>query len=576
MKSKLAESPLERDDTRLDVLQYLRLVWRRKLLVLLPVIFITSTTAVGVRFMSPLYVSRARLHIEPRTRVNSELERRIVDEDKRVRRKDQLAEVRTQFTNRDFLESVVRELGLHNDPTILAKAKLAHDTRTPDVPTEEIAMRMLTRGLRSKLTVKAAESNMFQLEVSDNDAQSAYILAKVISRSFVNEVKRGRMEKLEELFKFSTQQSRIYRDKLDVAEKELREFQSQLIRDQNSGSVINASNVTPAKAQLRRMDLDIEQTERRLESLRGVLAQVFDPLPDMKALRVDREAAGLERRLKGSLDDEIMSDIERNRTGTAPTTDFSGPTRTALRRRLSELADQKYASTESIYRDKIAEYAFEMTNLDAQRAGTASLKNMIDRYSNKAEQQPEKELQLTTLHEAALAARTNLDTFERSLQSAELSETIMATQLAGGVEVVDPAEKPTSPVKPNKERLVALALLLSLVGGLGTVFGLEYLDKSFKNIEEIERWLGIHVVGTVPRVATGMPFGGMPVNHKRNWMLASSVVLLVTMLGGMALYERLLRKQHVMVPQERAQEILRSEAPAAPVPRGSTAPASAR
>ncbi len=577
MKSKLAESPLERDDTRLDVLQYLRVVWRRKLLVVLPVIFITSITAVGVRFMSPLYVSRARLHIEPRTRVNSELERRIVDEDKRVRRKDQLSEVRTQFTNRDFLESVVRELGLHNDPTILAKAKLAHDTRTPDVPTEEIAMRMLTRGLRSKLTVKAAESNMFQLEVSDNDAQSAYILAKVISRSFVNEVKRGRMEKLEELFKFSTQQSRIYRDKLDVAERELREFQSQLIRDQNSSGAINMANVTPAKAQLRRMDLDIEQTERRLESLRGVLAQVFDPLPDAKALRADREAAGLERRLKGSLDDQIMSDIERNRgTTNEPTTDFSGPTRTALRRRFSELADQKYSSAEAYYRDKIAEYAFETTNLETQRAGATSLKNMIDRYSNKAEQQPEKELQLTALQESALAARTNLDTFERSLQSAELSETIMATQLAGGVEVVDPAEKPTSPVKPNKKRLVGLALLLSLVGGLGTVFGLEYLDKSFKNIEEIERWVGIHVVGTVPRVATGMPFGGMPVNHKRNWMLASSLVLLVTMLGGMALYERLLRKQHVMVPHERAQEILRSEAPVAPAPRGSTAPASAR
>jgi len=528
--------------------------------------------------MSPLFVSRARLHVESRTRVNSELERRIVDEDKRVRRKDQLSQVRTQLTNRDFLESVVRELGLHNDPTILAKAKLAHDTRTPDVPTEEIAMRMLTRGLRRKLTVKAADSNMFTLEVSDNEAQSAYILAKVISRSFVNEVKRERMQKLEELFKFSTQQSRIYRDKLDVAEKELREFQSQLIRDQNSGSLINVSNATPAKAQLRRMDLDIEQTQRRLESLRGVLAQVFDPLPDVKLLRTDREAAGLERRLKGSLDDEIMSEIERGRAaGTGPTSDLSGPTRTALRRRFSELVDQKYSSADSFYRDKIAEYAFEMTNLDTQRAGAASLKGMIDRYSSKAEQQPEKELQLTALQEAAMAARTNLETFERSLQSAELSETIMATQLAGGVEIVDPAEKPTSPVKPNKERLVALAFLLSLVGGLGTVFALEYLDKSFKNIDEIERWLGIHVVGTLPRVATGMPFGGMPVNHKRNWMVASSVILLVTMLGGMALYERLLRKQHVMVPHERAQEILRSEAPAAPpVPKSSTAPAAAR
>jgi uncharacterized protein involved in exopolysaccharide biosynthesis len=109
--------------------RYLRVVWRRKLFVLLPVVFITSITAVGVRFMSPLYLAKAKLHVEPRTRVNSELERHIVDEDKRVRRKDQLSEVRTQLTNREFLESVVRELGLQNDPTTLARAKMIHDTQ---------------------------------------------------------------------------------------------------------------------------------------------------------------------------------------------------------------------------------------------------------------------------------------------------------------------------------------------------------------------------------------------------------------------------------------------------------------
>jgi uncharacterized protein involved in exopolysaccharide biosynthesis len=219
MAPKAPTRSLESDDTRLDIVRYMRVVWRRKLFVILPVVFITSITAVGVRFMSPLYVSKSRLHIESRTRVNSELERRIVDEDKRVRRKDQLAEVRTQFTNRDFLEGIVRELGLQNDPTILARAKMIHDTRTPDVPTEEIAMRILVRGLRGKIDIKNADDNQFTVVMQDNDAESAYILAKVVTRSFVSEVKRERVEKLEELFKFSSQQSGIYRQKVDQAER---------------------------------------------------------------------------------------------------------------------------------------------------------------------------------------------------------------------------------------------------------------------------------------------------------------------------------------------------------------------
>lgn len=572
--AKQAPRPIESDDTRLDMVRYLRVLWRRKLFIVLPVIFITSTTMVGVRFMSPLYVSRAKLLVEQRSRVNSELERRIVDEDKRVRRKDQLAEVRTKFTNREFLESVIRELGLHNDPATLAKARLIHETRTPDVPTEEIAMRNLVRGLRSKIQVRNSDANMFQVDVQDNDPESAYILAKVISRSFVTEVKRQRMEKLEELFKFSSQQSRVYREKLEEAEKELRDFQAQLIREQHAGSPVHAANIAAARSEARRLQLDEEQGQRRVDNLKSLLRDVFDPLPDLRPVRGDREVVALERRLRNALENALLAELDRSRTPVAVELDGSGPARSALRRRVAEIVDEKYASADGFYRDKIAEFAYESIDLEAMRATGARLQDMVSRYTTQAERQPEKELQLTALQERAASARVNLETFERTLQSAELSETIMATQLAGGVQVVDPPEKPVSPVKPNRKRLVVLAFLLALAGGLGSIFAVEYLDKSFKDIDEIERYLNMHVVGTIPRVAGGMPFGGMPVNRKRNWMLASSLAILVVVLGGMALYERLLRKQHVSVPQTRLQEILR-EAPPEPAPPADASAAAA-
>jgi hypothetical protein len=202
---------------------------------------------------------------------------------------------------------------------------------------------------------------------------------------------------------------------------------------------------------------------------------------------------------------------------------------------------------------------------DAARAATTSLERMIGRYSSRAEAQPELELQLVALQDRVNQARTDLDTFERTLQSAQISETILATELAGGVSIVDPPEKPMAPVKPNKRRLVLLSFVLAVMGGLGSIFALEYLDKSFKDIEEIQRVLSMHVVGTIPRVPGGLPFGGIPANRRQHMVLASSVGLLVLVLSGMALYERLLRKQHVTVPRARVEEILRDS---------STAPAS--
>lgn len=570
MAPKPQQRSLESDETRLDLMRYVRVVWRRRLLVILPVLFVTSITAVAVRFMSPLYVSSSRLLVEQRTRVNNELERQIVDEDKRVRRKDQLAQIRTQVTNRDFLESVIRELGLQNDPTILAKAKLLHDTRTPDVPTEEIAMRLLVRGLRSKLSVKVSDEATFTIAVADNDAESAYILAKVIARSFVTEVKRERMDKLEELFKFSSAQQRIYRDKVDEAEGSLREFQSKLIRDQNAGGPINLTNVATARAEAKRLEADAEQGAHRVDNLRELLQGALKPMPDLKVLRNDRDVQAMDRRLRAGLEDEIAMALQRGAgDGNGNGIDSNGAVRTALRRRLSDLADQKFASLDAFYRERIAEYVYEDLATAAVRDAGSDLQKQATRYSARTEAQPELELQLATLQDRVGQARQNLDTFERTLQSAELSETMMATELAGGVSVVDPAERPVGPVSPNKERMTLLALLLSLLAGLGTIFGLEYLDKSFKDVDEIERALGIHVVGTVPRVPTGLPFGGMPANRRRHLILASSVALLVFVLGGMALYEKLLRKQHVTVPRDRAEQILNNTPPAA---SNSTAP----
>jgi hypothetical protein len=238
---------------------------------------------------------------------------------------------------------------------------------------------------------------------------------------------------------------------------------------------------------------------------------------------------------------------------------IDGVTRSHLRHKLMDLVADEYESADEFYRDKIAEYVYESILVMVEREKASSLAKKIETYSVRAEQQPDKELKLRALEERLYAARSSLETFQSTVQSAELSETIMATQLAGGVTIVDPAEKPVAPLKPDKRRLVMLSLILALAGGMGTIFAIEYLDKSFKDIDEIERVLGIHVVGTLPRVRGGLPFGTLPGQRKQRWLLASSFAVLFIVLGGMVMYERLLRKQRVAVPQARVEAILQEE-----------------
>src|SRR2546422_3419695 len=77
-----------------------------------------------------------------------------------------------------------------------------------------------------------------------------------------------------------------------------------------------------------------------------------------------------------------------------------------------------------------------------------------------------------------------------------------ASVAQGAAEIVQQAEVPRSPVRPNKIRNGILALFVGLVLGLGLAFLRERLDDRIKTHQEIERALGAPVLAVVPRIGS--------------------------------------------------------------------------
>lgn len=70
----------------------------------------------------------------------------------------------------------------------------------------------------------------------------------------------------------------------------------------------------------------------------------------------------------------------------------------------------------------------------------------------------------------------------------------------GNVRVIEEVELPENPVSPNKKMNIAIAFLVGLMVSVGLVFLLEYLDNTYKNKEQLEKDLGIPVLGAIPDV----------------------------------------------------------------------------
>ncbi|MFA6941311.1 MAG: Wzz/FepE/Etk N-terminal domain-containing protein [Clostridiaceae bacterium] len=68
----------------------------------------------------------------------------------------------------------------------------------------------------------------------------------------------------------------------------------------------------------------------------------------------------------------------------------------------------------------------------------------------------------------------------------------------GDIKIMDNAQLPESPVKPNKKLIIAAAFLLGFLVSAGTAFLLEYMNNTLVTKDDVEKYLNISVIGVIP------------------------------------------------------------------------------
>ena len=101
-------------------------------------------------------------------------------------------------------------------------------------------------------------------------------------------------------------------------------------------------------------------------------------------------------------------------------------------------------------------------------------------------------------------AESNKQMYELLMQRAK--ETGISGELkTSNIRIVDPAEIPRSPIRPNKSRDLSLGLLAGLLGGIGLALFMEYIDNRVKNPDEIKTYPRPELPGPGARAARQGP-----------------------------------------------------------------------
>jgi len=161
------------------------------------------------------------------------------------------------------------------------------------------------------------------------------------------------------------------------------------------------------------------------------------------------------------------------------------------------------AISENVESARQAAYADYQTALRQEK----TLEKEIEQAKGELLDQSSDAVELTNLQVEISSSRDLLDKLLRQQSETEVAARLQGTR-ESNIRIIDRALVPGGPFRPSLRQSVTMGLGLGLMLGLGCVFLLEYMDRTIKTPEEVERRLRVPNLAVIPDVGSaGRTYG---------------------------------------------------------------------
>ncbi|MFB3925662.1 MAG: AAA family ATPase [Syntrophales bacterium] len=351
-----------------------------------------------------------------------------------------------------------------------------------DVTSEEIRsntryQKVITNLKNRVESEQEGNSNIINISVTSEDPKFAQKTANTITQVFKDERILEINRRTYEAKKFIEDQLKIVKEKLKNSEETVRDFREKnklVSLDAQTSSLLG--QMTGIKAAYDKAVAD----RRRITEVKQVLSQAeHRPLSSNNSFHID-EASALYKNLNDRL---VQLMLERDTLLLTYTDEY--PQVAELKKKIHEIIvtmRAQLASQEKVLTETIRRLAEKTADLDSQIKGL-----------------PEKGLELARL-ERDVKLNTEVYTL---LEQKHQEVLIKEAEKIEDVQIVRPALEPTIPINPPKIMETAVVgILMGLILGIVFAFIIETFDTSMGTIEEVEKFLGIPVLGVIPHIGT--------------------------------------------------------------------------
>jgi uncharacterized protein involved in exopolysaccharide biosynthesis/Mrp family chromosome partitioning ATPase len=151
----------------------------------------------------------------------------------------------------------------------------------------------------------------------------------------------------------------------------------------------------------------------------------------------------------------------------------------------------------------------EVENLKFERSILFSkekvLQNTVADFENEALDSNRQELKYKILQRNVETNQKLYDILLAKVKESNITDNIDVAN----IRIVEEAAIPKSPLPNNKSHSLMMSIILGLMGGIGLVFFIEYLDRSLRTEEDVQKYIGLPVLSVVPEAGNNAVGGNL-------------------------------------------------------------------
>jgi len=485
-------------ESEFNLQHYLQVAWRRKWWILVPFLLSAVGSPMLVHYLPKTYRSSTLILVEPQKVPENYVKPTISGSIE-----DRLTTIRQQLQSRSLLQKIVEEFGLY--------PKEAKEMGT------EAVIDLLRKNIEVKTVGNDKTIDAFTISYEGQEPIVTMNVTNKLTSLFIEENLKIREQLVEGASDFLDSELKIVTESLNKQETEISEYKKKNMGELPQQLEANLRTLDRYQMELQTITAQLKIAEDRKSNLERTLSEgdrarmstaEDDPLSAgpvqstefarTKLESLKQDLVRLRSEYKDTYPDIIalksqIEDLEKRALEEA--SPESGKPAPAKPNRESMLSPQEA----QLYRDVQRQLQETLIETRSLRDRQKVVLKQIDLYQRRVENTPEREQQLMTLLRDYENTKKNYQELLDKKLNAQISENLEKRQKGEQFRILDPANLPQKPFKPDVNRVLAMGLASGLGAGVGLAILLELMDTSFRKPEEIEEALGLPVLVSVPR-----------------------------------------------------------------------------